>query len=479
MVLIVFDEFPTDSLVGPGGRIDATRFPGFAALSRTSIWFRNHHAVADTTSASVPAILTSTRPQRHERFKLTYKDYRHSLFTLLGSRGYRISATDGNTRICPPQYCRYPKPFGIPAITPVRERVDELDRFLRSLRRSSRPRLSYLHSLLPHVPWHLTPSGHMRDPGPSGKDARVLASPYGFSDPFLTIQDEQRHLLQVGYVDRVIGSLIATLKRRRLFDRSLVVITADHGVSFELGRDNRRAVRRDGRNVEEIAPVPLFVKRPGQRRGSVSSAWVRGTDVVPTLADVLNLRLPWRAVGASAFSRSARARRHLVTESPHVGYTVRTRGSVVTRRRRANVARRGRVFGTGDWQKVFAIGPNLQLLGQRPQGLPTAPSGGLTADYDLPTGLGNVNLRARFLPTWAVGSLRGGDSGPTARRDLALAVNGRIVAVGRSAHLDNRTKEYFTLIFDERHLLSGPNTMQLYEVRRVGQSLALAPLGGR
>ena len=94
VVLIVFDEFPTDSLVGPDGRIDAARFPGFAALARTSTWFRNHHAVADTTSASVPAILTSTRPQRHERFKLTYKDYRHSLFTLLGSRGYRISATD-------------------------------------------------------------------------------------------------------------------------------------------------------------------------------------------------------------------------------------------------------------------------------------------------------------------------------------------------------------------------------------------------
>lgn len=357
--------------------------------------------------------------------------------------------------------------------------MDEVDRVLRSLRPTKRPPFVYLHSLLPHVPWHLTPSGHLRDPGPPGKDARILASPYGFSDPFLTLQDEQRHLLQVGYVDLVMRSLIATLKRQRMFDRSLVVITADHGISFELGVANRRAVRRDARNVEEIALVPLFVKRPGQRRGRVSSAWVRGTDLVPTIADVLGLRLPWRPVGASAYSRLVRARRHLVTSSPDVGYTVRVRASVVARERRANLARRHSLFGTGSWEKVFRIGPNPELLGLTPEQLPSAPGTGLAAEFDLPSDLGKVDLRARFLPTWAVGNLRGGDAGPTVRRDLALAVNGRIRAVGRSAHLDNRPKEHFTLIFDERHLRSGRNTMQLYEVRHFGPNLALAPLGGR
>ena len=58
-------------------------------------------------------------------------------------------------------------------------------------------------------------------------------------------------------------------------------------------------------------------------------------------------------------------------------------------------------------------------------------------------------------------------------------MNGRIRAVGRSAHLELQTKEFFSLIFDERHLVSGRNTMQLYEVRHSGPNLALAPLGGR
>ena len=480
MILLVFDEFPTDSIAGPDGRIDSTRFPGFGALAGTSTWFPNHHAVSDSTMASVPSILTSTPPQRDkEQYKITYKRYRHSLFTLLGSRGYRISATDVDTRICPPRYCSYREPFRVRFPT-VRTRVQEIDGFVRSLRRTERPRLTYLHTLLPHVPWHLSPSGNHRDAGPRRQVARKLAGHWGFHDPFLTTQNEQRHLLQVGFVDAVVQSLISRLKQQGLFDRSLIVITADHGISFELGGIDRRLLRRDARNVHEIAPVPLFVKRPGQRRGRVSAAWVRGTDVVPTIADVLDLRLPWRPAGASAYSPSVAARRHLVTSSPHSGRTVRIRGSVIERRRRANLARRQRLFGTGAWDSVFRIGPNLHLLGMRPEDLPSTPAAaGLVAEFDLPPDLRSVDLSARFLPTWAVGYLRGGDTGTAVRRDLALAVNGRIRAVGRSAHLDRNTKELFSLIFDERHLVSGRNTVQLYEVRRSGPNVALAPLGGR
>ena len=40
-MIVVFDEFPADTLIGPDGRIDAARYPNFAALARTSTWFRN------------------------------------------------------------------------------------------------------------------------------------------------------------------------------------------------------------------------------------------------------------------------------------------------------------------------------------------------------------------------------------------------------------------------------------------------------
>ena len=44
VVFVLMDEFPVDALGGPG-RIDAARYPNFAALARTSFWFPNTHAV--------------------------------------------------------------------------------------------------------------------------------------------------------------------------------------------------------------------------------------------------------------------------------------------------------------------------------------------------------------------------------------------------------------------------------------------------
>ena len=51
-----------------------------------------------------------------------------------------------------------------------------------------------------------------------------------------------------------------------MYDNTLIVITADHGISWQPGVDTRRSVNPS--NVEELTPVPLIVKAPGQRRGA-------------------------------------------------------------------------------------------------------------------------------------------------------------------------------------------------------------------
>ena len=87
----------------------------------------------------------------------------------------------------------------------------------------------------------------------------------GFHDTFLTRHNEQRYLLQLGFVDRLIGRLVRRLKAKGLYDDSLVVVTADHGISWRPGVTTRRLV--SPASVDELTPVPLIVKRPGQRRG--------------------------------------------------------------------------------------------------------------------------------------------------------------------------------------------------------------------
>jgi arylsulfatase A-like enzyme len=71
--------------------------------------------------------------------------------------------------------------------------------------------------------------------------------------------------------------------------------------------DTRRSVSDD--NVEELTPVPLLVKAPGQRRARVNDAYAQTLDVTPTITDVLNVPLGYRTDGRSAFSPAVRRRR--------------------------------------------------------------------------------------------------------------------------------------------------------------------------
>ena len=148
----------------------------------------------------------------------------------------------------------------------------------------------------------------------------------GFYDDYLTRHNEQRYLLQLGFVDRLLGRLVARLKSQGMYDDTLIVVTADHGFAWQVGVPTRRSVSPS--NVEELGPVPLFVKAPGQTRGRVSDALARTLDVTPTIADVLNVPLGYRADGSSAFSRAVRARRQ-------VSLTERDFSSVVRISRRA------------------------------------------------------------------------------------------------------------------------------------------------
>jgi hypothetical protein len=57
---------------------------------------------------------------------------------------------------------------------------------------------------------------------------------------------------------------------------------------------------------------------------------------------------------------------------------------------------------------------------------------------------------------------------PRSRRDLAVALNGRVAAVGRSFHLRGRPQEYFSFMVPEDSLREGANRLELFEVERGG-----------
>ena len=330
IVHVVLDELPLSTLVGTDGKIDARMFPNFARLARESTWYRNGTTVDDLTAAAVPAQLTGSRAPASAL--PTTSDYPRSLFTLFG-RSHDLTVVEPITALCPERLCGstrpgtwdrltsletdlevvvkqqlYPEDLreGLPAIDRVWEgfeqdqlggdgelasganlRRDVLARLHRdnatagwekaiaALRdRGAKPQLVFLHSTLPHGPWRFLPDGKQY---PTPGNGYLGLAPEGWVGPQWQVDQEfQRHVLQVQYVDRLLGRLLDALP-----DDAVLVVAADHGSAFVSG-EPKRPIEPD--NAGAIAPVPFFVKLPGQTAGRVDDRAVRTMDILPTIA---------------------------------------------------------------------------------------------------------------------------------------------------------------------------------------------------
>ena len=457
VLLIVFDEFGGDTLLGPDGKIDAGRFPHFAALARDATWFRNAHTSYDSTTKAVPLIFDGMAPR--PGMSPIVRDHPHSIFTALGRRGYRVVSSEEATSMCPHRYCPSEgakRPAIIPNLKGGRE--ERFERFIRSIKASRRPTLWVKHALLPHGPWVYLPSGRLARPlGPELLPGMQTIP--GFYDVYLRHHNEQRQLLQLGFTDRMLGQAIARLKSQGIYDDTLIVVTADHGFAWKVGVDTRRSV--DASNVDELGPVPLIVKRPGQHRGRVSPALARTLDVTPTISDVLNIPLGYRADGRSAFGRAVRARRTVRIMKRDFSSVVTMPRSKWRARRAAVVRRRLRELGSGDWASLFtSYGPHRNLIGQRVDDVRAA--SGTRATLSLSRSFTRVSRAGGLVPCQIAGRIRG--SGPNRERDIAVAVNGRIEAVGRSFHLRDESAESYAVMVPEESLRDGRNSVEVLEI---------------
>ena len=478
VVVLVFDEFPADDLLRPDGRIDAERFPNFAALARISTWFPNAHTVYDSTFASVPAILDARLPR--PRTAADVRSHQPSVFHLMDGLGYDVIKVESSTAVCPPRICigaRARRPSVLDRLAGS-GRPARLHRWIGAIRRRARPTFYFHHALLPHEPWIYLPSG--RRSRPTGKDPIPGMNRWvGFHDPRLTEHNHMRHLLQVGYTDRELGRLLRRLRRTGLLERSLLVVTADHGYSFDVGVLSRRKVSET--TVEEIAPVPFFVKAPGQLEGAIDESLVRTVDIVPTVADLIGVRVPWRHDGRSAFSPATRERSEVRIPTRGFDRVIRIgREELAERRRKIRLAR-ARTFGTGaqsrlsfgdPWASVYRVGPGRELLGRRLDGLRVSDRGEVRATVANAGLVRHVTPGDELIPTRVTGTL--GRGRPGVLRDLAVAVNGRIRAVGRSFRLRFRPNEYFSFVVPEDSLRPGRNVVEVLEVEPGGRLVRLA-----
>ena len=430
VVFVSLDEFALASLLEAPGVIDARRFPGFAALARESTWFANTTPSADGTRWATPAVLAGVRPVK--RRIPAWTDYRTNLFTLLG-RTHRMVVEEPLTRLCPPSLCPGHTLPGrtrrqrarvlaglIPAAKQAALRRSALAAFVRDLRpwRRGRPPLHYIDVLMPHHPYVWLPDGRRYAP-----PAPPMPGMYGDNmwrdDQALVNRAWQRYLLQVGYTDLLIGRLVRRLKAIGMWDRALVVVLPDHGVSFLPGRSRRTATAA---TLGGIGVIPFFVKLPGQTLGGRIDAHVETMDVLPTVAGALGLRRPRGVDGHDALAPGFRpspsaelwSTTSVVTFGRHV-YSM----ALVQRRLAELVARQRATFGRHAFSgRFFRLGPRADLVGRPAR--------------RLPPGSRRIGFGLEQLADGAPAVVSGAVAGVGADRTLALVVRGRVAATTRT-----------------------------------------------
>jgi len=505
IIMVVFDAFPLVSLLDEHRQIDPIRYPNLAALARDAYWFRNATSVHQLTGHALPAILTGKYPQTGEL--PTAADHPFNLFTLLGGT-YELKVFEDMTQLCPAALARgagheagvswlarfrvmvvdltivylhvlLPDDLvaSLPQVTetwkdflgPTRGqlasqggramlgRVTRFNEFVASIRPSDQPRLYFLHVLLPHGPYVHLPSGKLYSP-PNLLHIPGLKGEMWGAHEWLVAQAYQRHLLQVALVDRLIGELVARLKLLGLYDEALVVITADHGEGFWPNEARRDPART--RHPGDILRVPLLIKAPFQAKHDLSDRNVETIDILPTMADILDITLPWKTDGQSALGRAGaekqrktifnqRGKRMVFDASPEANFD--------------SLTRKIELFGTGAKANgLYRYGPYELLIGRKvdEQRVRFAPDGQVRLDPQIVHW--TAARSAAFVPAFLIGTWQT----PSDIKDtvtLAVAINGTIWSVGPGFHQAKDTWG-FAAVVPESAFQAGENEIELYRV---------------
>lgn len=407
IVLIVFDELPLTSLLDGAGQIDRALFPNFARLADTSTWFLNASTVDWQTPRAVPSILTgrfpndglpvladhpanllswlagsmqlhvvethtmlsplSDRPphaQGHERARLA---------SMLGDLGvlylHIIAPSDLASRLpaIDQRWTGFGE-FGTGGASP-KETLNHLTRqaygqrgsrfrhFVESMPRCSGACLNFTHVLLPHWSWVYAPSGRQYHPHRSHGLVK-----YRWGDElWWTTQGYQQHLLQLAFVDRLLGELMERLEALDLFERAALIVTADHGAVFHPNQEQRRPNRAE--HPEEILSIPLFVKAPHQQTATRSLRNVETIDILPLIADLIGAALPFPVDGCSPFDSTCRERPLKVIygdDGRPIEFPARLEFPSKL------LAHKLELFGSGTGlEGLFRVGPRADLVGRR------------------------------------------------------------------------------------------------------------------
>jgi hypothetical protein len=343
---IVLDEAPLFAIVKKDGTINEKRFPGFAELARHTTWYRNTLTTAQRTTEAVPALLDGKWPT--VRNYPVFQDHPNNLFSIFSGKR-KISQYQPVTKLCPPDTCRN-VPVDNSRSVPLQ--VSQFRSGVKEAASATEPTLIFRHVLLPHRPWLL--SVDLRISNEIGADPRT-------GHNFERRRDSYQGMLrQYVATDKLITEMLRTMKKSPNWNKTMLIVTADHGLTFVPGQSERIRVNPNSTDtLEDLYRVPLFIKYPGQSTPAVNDCPISSIDVLPTILNVAEIPHKDTFDGVD-ISTSCPQRESRTVAWPYSKAKISTGTEALLERVRYYDAW---IPSDGNVTDIFRIGRSAQLLG--------------------------------------------------------------------------------------------------------------------
>ncbi|WP_395376205.1 sulfatase-like hydrolase/transferase [Marinicella sp. W31] len=107
--------------------------------------------------------------------------------------------------------------------------------------------------------------------------------------PYNQIYADDLYRGEIAFSDESLGQLIEQLKRLKIYDNTLIIVTSDHGE----GNGEHNESTHSMLIYNSTQHVPLIVKYPNQASaGQQVDHWVGLVDILPTVLNALNIEIP-------------------------------------------------------------------------------------------------------------------------------------------------------------------------------------------
>jgi N-sulfoglucosamine sulfohydrolase len=275
-VFIIADDCTYRDLGCYGGQAET---PNIDGLAREGMRFTHCFQAAPMCSPTRHNIYTGLYPVKSGAYPnhAFVKPGTKSVVQHLKPLGYRV-ALSGKTHVAPKSIFSFE--YSGKANNPDPEAIEKLFEECQSTRT---PFCLFACSNEPHSPWNKGDASRY----PPGK---IQLPPY-FVDTPETRRDMSQYLAEITYFDGQVGTILDLLKKHRLEENTLVIVTSEQGSSFPFGKWT----------CYDTGLQTAFIARwPGKiSPGTISGALIEYVDVLPTFIEAAGGNLPEMLDGKS------------------------------------------------------------------------------------------------------------------------------------------------------------------------------------